>query len=156
MSTQRASLQAVVLLLLVGGSLSLGVQSFASVAATDPASSHATVPEASSIAWLLPIHSTRLSPGPVQRRELSLSGMQPFFLVGYDAQSLAWLERHAPALQKLGAVGLAVEVEDLDALQRIQQAGPGLTIWPVSGDDIATRLQLEHYPVLVTTTGLEQ
>lgn len=156
MSTQRASLRAVVLLCLVGGSLPLGAQHIASATATDPASSHATAPEASTIAWLLPVHSRRLSPGPVQRRELTLSGVQPFFLVGHDAQSLAWLERHAPAMQELGAVGLAVEVEDLDALQRIQQAGPGLTIWPVSGDDIATRLQLEHYPVLVTTTGLEQ
>ncbi|WNN42362.1 DUF2859 domain-containing protein [Pseudomonas inefficax] len=26
----------------------------------------------------------------------------------------------------------------------------------MSGDDIAERLELEHYPVLITPTGLEQ
>jgi integrating conjugative element protein (TIGR03765 family) len=56
----------------------------------------------------------------------------------------------------LGANGLAIEVADAAALQRIQAVAPGLTIWPVSGDDIAERLELEHYPVLITPTGLEQ
>jgi len=31
-----------------------------------------------------------------------------------------------------------------------------VNIWPVSGDDIAERLELQHYPVLITPTGLEQ
>jgi integrating conjugative element protein (TIGR03765 family) len=87
---------------------------------------------------------------------LSLPGMTPLFLVGQDTASLEWLSRHAQALQELGANGLAVEVDDVQALRRIQTAAPGLNIWPVSGDDIAERLELEHYPVLITPTGLEQ
>lgn len=106
--------------------------------------------------WVLPVHSARLSLGAVQRRTLSLPGMTPLFLVGQDTTSLAWLSRHAQALQELGANGLAVEVDDVQALRRIQTAAPGLNIWPVSGDDIAERLELEHYPVLITPTGLEQ
>jgi integrating conjugative element protein (TIGR03765 family) len=82
--------------------------------------------------------------------------MVPLFLVGTDAASLAWLTQHAPALKQLGANGLAVEVPDTAALQRIQAVAPGLTIWPVSGDDIAERLELEHYPVLITPTELKQ
>ena len=82
--------------------------------------------------------------------------MTPLFLVGQDAASLEWLSRHAHALLELSANGLAVEVDDAQALRSIQTAAPGLNIWPVSGDDIAERLELEHYPVLITPTGLEQ
>ena len=78
------------------------------------------------------------------------------FLVGHDAASLEWLAQHAQRLQDLGASGLAVEVADAQALRRIQAAAPGLDIWPVSGDDIAERLELQHYPVLITPTSLEQ
>lgn len=106
--------------------------------------------------WVLPVRSARLSPGAVPIRTLSLPGMTPLFLVGQDAASLQWLSRHAKVLQDLGANGLAVEVDDAQALRRIQTAAPGLNIWPVSGDDIAERLELEHYPVLITPTGLEQ
>ncbi|MNO91149.1 hypothetical protein D3C76_826890 [compost metagenome] len=106
--------------------------------------------------WVLPVHSAHLTPGVVPRRALSLPGITPLFLVGQDPSSLEWLSQHAQALQDLSASGLAVEVVDAEALHRIQAAAPGLNIWPVSGDDIAERLELEHYPVLITPTGLEQ
>ena len=113
-------------------------------------------PAPTTLNWVLPVHSARLSPGAVPPRALSLPGMTPLFLVGQDTASLEWLSRHAQALQELGANGLAVEVDDVQALRRIQTAAPGLNIWPVSGDDIAERLELEHYPVLITPTGLQQ
>lgn len=113
-------------------------------------------PDPRRLSWVLPIHSARLSPGPVAPRELNIPGMTPLFLVGQDLLSLQWLTEHAQALQALGASGLAVEVTDIDALQRIQATAPELPIWPVSGDDIAARLQLEHYPVLITPSTLEQ
>lgn len=113
-------------------------------------------PDPRTLDWMLPVRSARLTPGEVPRRVLDLPGMVPLFLVGADAASLAWLAQHAPALKHLGANGLAVEVADATSLQRIQAVAPGLTIWPVSGDDIAERLELEHYPVLITPTGLEQ
>lgn len=113
-------------------------------------------PDPRTLNWVLPVHSARLTPGDVPRRALDLPGMVPLFLVGADAASLAWLAQHAPALKRLGANGLAVEVADTVALQRIQAVAPGLVIWPVSGDDIAERLELEHYPVLITPTALEQ
>jgi len=113
-------------------------------------------PDPRTLNWVLPVRSARLTPGDVPRRVLNLPDMVPLFLVGGDAYSLAWLAQHAPALKRLGANGLAVEVADAAALQRIQAIAPGLAIWPVSGDDIAERLELEHYPVLITPTGLEQ
>lgn len=71
--------------------------------------------------WVLPVHSKRLTPGDVPRRKLDLPGMVPLFLVGGDNASLAWLAQHAPALKRLGANGLAVEVADAAALQRIRR-----------------------------------
>ena len=113
-------------------------------------------PDPTTLNWVLPVHSARLSLGAVPPRTLTLPGMTPLFLVGQDAASLEWLSRHAHALLELGANGLAVEVDGARALRRIQMTAPELNIWPVSGDDIAERLELEHYPVLITPTGLEQ
>lgn len=113
-------------------------------------------PDPATLNWVLPVRSARLSPGPVLPRTLRLPGMTPLFLVGQDSASVEWLSRHAQALQDLGANGLAVEVDNVQALRRIQTAAPGLNIWPVSGDDIAERLELDHYPVLITPTNLQQ
>ena len=105
---------------------------------------------------MLPVSSPSLSPGEVQPRALQLPALTRLFLVGDDPRSLAWLEQHAEQLRQLGAAGLAVQVADMMALQRIRDAGPGLTILPVSGEGLAQRLGLRHYPVLIRTDRLEQ
>lgn len=106
--------------------------------------------------WILPVRSSHLSPGQITSRALNMPGLRPFFLVGEDTQSLAWLNQRAVELLEMGAAGLAVEVTDIEALARIRAAAPGITILPVNGNDIATRLQIEHYPVLITAISLEQ
>jgi integrating conjugative element protein (TIGR03765 family) len=107
-------------------------------------------------AWILPVRSSHLSPGPITPRVLNMPGLQPFFLVGGDPQSLTWLRQRAAGLREMGAAGLAVEVADTQSLARIRAAAPDITILPVSGNEIAIRLQIEHYPVLITATALEQ
>ena len=117
---------------------------------------HADLSTFADEAWILPVRSSHLSPGPITSHALSMPSLRPFFLVGEDPQSLAWLRQRAAELQEMGATGLAVEVADIEALDRIRAAAPGITILPVNGNDIATRLQIEHYPVLITATSLEQ
>ncbi|WP_223569802.1 integrating conjugative element protein [Pseudomonas sp. BF-R-26] len=117
---------------------------------------HADLSTFTDEAWILPIRSSRLSPGQITSRALNMPGLRPFFLVGEDPQSLTWLRQRAAELQEMGAAGLAVEVADTEALARIRAAAPAITILPVNGNDIATRLQIEHYPVLITATSLEQ
>ena len=117
---------------------------------------HADLSTFADEAWILPIRSSHLSPGQIASRALNMPGLRPFFLVGEDPQSLAWLHQRAAELHEMGAAGLAVEVTNAEALARIQAAAPGITILPVNGNDIATRLQIEHYPVLITATSLEQ
>ncbi|HBX55760.1 integrating conjugative element protein [Pseudomonas sp. UBA2684] len=107
-------------------------------------------------ASMLPVRSTRLSPGVVARRVIEAPGLPPFFLVGDDQRSRAWLQQRAPRLRELGAVGLIVNVSSAESLARLRALVPELPLSPVAGDDLAERLGLRHYPVLITATGLEQ
>ncbi|ABM31133.1 integrating conjugative element protein [Xanthomonas euvesicatoria] len=104
----------------------------------------------------LPVRSTLLSPGVVEARPLQAPGLPPFFLVGDDARSRAWLQQRAGALRQLRAAGLVVNVESPQALQELRALAPGLVLSPASGDDLARRLGLRHYPALLTATGIEQ
>lgn len=124
---------------------------------TQPARTrHADLSAFADETWILPVRSSHLSPGQITTRTLDMPDLQPFFLVGEDPQSLAWLHQRATELQEIGAAGLAVEVTDTEALARIRAAAPGITILPVNGNVIASRLKIEHYPVLITATSLEQ
>ena len=105
-------------------------------------------------ALLLPIRSPSLRPGPVENRPVNLPGITALFLIGDDPRSHAWLQQRLPELQRLGAAGLVVNVESASALQTLRNRAPGLT--PVPGDDLAQRLGLNRYPVLITTTAIEQ
>ena len=107
-------------------------------------------------AAMLPVRSASLSPGDVARRVIQAPGLTPLFLVGDDDRSRTWLRQRAQALRDLGAVGLVVQVESPRALAALRTLAPGLTLAPVSGDELAQRLGLRHYPVLVTATGIEQ
>ncbi|MGP3790521.1 integrating conjugative element protein [Pseudomonas sp. B392_1p] len=105
---------------------------------------------------MLPVRSTRLSPGEVARRTIEAPGMPPFFLVGDDARSRDWLSQRAPRLRELNAVGLVVNVDSASALAALRALAPGLSLAPTPGDDLAGRLGLRHYPALITATGIEQ
>lgn len=105
---------------------------------------------------MLPMRSTRLSPGPVVSRAMQAPGLTPLFIVGDDALSSLWLVRRASTLEQMNAVGLVVNVQSLQRLNALRALVPGLILTPVSGDDMAQRLGLEHYPVLITATAIEQ
>ena len=118
------------------------------------------IPEAPSVAVdetaMLPVRSARLTPGTVAHRVIEAAGLQPLFLVGDDAVSRAWLRQHADALRERNAWGLVVNVETGQALAQLRALAPGLSLSPVSADELAERLGLRHYPVLITSTGIEQ
>ena len=132
----------------------------------DPQPEHATPPApkpapsmgnaADAEAAMLPVRSTQLSPGEVQHRVIRAPGLTPLFLIGDDARSRAWLQQWQAALRELGAVGLVVNVDSAAALAELRRLAAGLILSPASGDDLAHRLGLRHYPVLITPTGVEQ
>lgn len=117
------------------------------------------LPRATAIttADMLPVISPGLTPGLVKSRAIRLVGLiSPLFLVGDDPLSLEWLARHQPRLQRLGAIGWAVNIADREGLERLRQAAGGLAVLPIPGDDLASRLPLQHYPALITASRIEQ
>lgn len=107
-------------------------------------------------AAMLPVRSGWLTPGVVERRPLQASGLTPFFVIGDDARSREWLQQRLVRLRELHASGLVVNVASPQALDALRRLAPGMTLSPASGDNLAQRLGLRHYPVLVTATGIEQ
>lgn len=111
---------------------------------------------AADLANLLPIRSPGLSPGKVQARTHVRPQLRPFFMIGADARSRKWLVRHRAHLVSIGAVGLLVAVDSEQDLRQVARLAQGLAITPASGSDLARVLGLEHYPVLITASGISQ
>ena len=105
---------------------------------------------------LLPIRSPGLSPGKVRARAHARPLLRPFFMVGADARSRRWLAHRREHLVSIGAVGLLVAADSERELQQIARLAQGLPITPASGSDLARVLGLEHYPVLITASGISQ
>lgn len=103
----------------------------------------------------LPVRSRHLTPGTVLPRSIHAPGLMPIFLIGDDARSRTWLKTNTERLLALHATGLVVQVEAEDALLSLRRLAPGLTLEPTSGDDLAERLAIKHYPLLITATGIE-
>ncbi|HBM3184867.1 TPA: integrating conjugative element protein [Klebsiella oxytoca] len=116
-----------------------------------PASEPAPTPL---LATGFPVRTPELTPGEVPRRAFQAPGITPLFLVGDDERSREWLRRNAVGLSALRATGIVVNVESPQRLATLQALTPGTVLVPSSGSDIAGRLQLTHYPVLVTASGL--
>nr|AAT40801.1 hypothetical protein [Haemophilus influenzae] len=87
---------------------------------------------------------------------MNLPGMLPIFLIGTDNLSKNWLHSNYDYLKKIGAMGLVVSVKTTNELSELRQLAPDLTLMPTPGDDLASRLNLAHYPALLTSEGLSQ
>lgn len=104
-----------------------------------------------------PIKSNELTVGNIKPQKKTLAYLkQPVFLIGSDKRSEHWLISHKDQLLSLNAMGILVEVESMDELERIATIAEGLRLLPVSADSIAKQLGLKHYPVLISTKGWEQ
>ncbi|EBX8650945.1 integrating conjugative element protein [Salmonella enterica subsp. enterica serovar Westhampton] len=106
-------------------------------------------------ASVLPIRTPELSPGPLEARSLSMPGMRSIFLIGDDDLSRRWLSLRRDQLIQLNAVGYVVNASKA-AWDDLQHQANGLELLPVSGSDLAVRLGISHYPVLISEKGLEQ
>lgn len=107
-------------------------------------------------AKMLPVVSRSLSPGPVASRAIDIPGLRPVFLIGDDSLSKSWLKLWKDKLRRLKALGLVVNVATPEGLLELRHLAEGLRLIPVTGDDLAGLLEFSHYPVLVTSTFLEQ
>lgn len=105
---------------------------------------------------MLPVRSELLSPGKVESVEIQAFGITPFFLIGDDALSKQWLVKNKAKLIQLKARGMVVNVATANGLASLKALAPELYLAPIAGDDIAKRLSLKHYPVLITSGSIEQ
>lgn len=85
-----------------------------------------------------------------------MPGMRSIFLIGDDELSRRWLALRRDQLIQLNAVGYVVNVASKAAWDDLQHQANGLELLPVSGSDLAVRLRISHYPVLISEKGLEQ
>lgn len=102
------------------------------------------------IEHFLPVHTEKMRVGDFEARRRATGVVRPFFLVGADDYSLAWLIENHDRLVQLQAFGLVVEVSDAAAYRRVEAAASGLVVRPVSADLIAKHLGVERYPALIT------
>lgn len=107
-------------------------------------------------AAMLPVRSKRMNPGLVTHRTIHAPGLRAVFLMGDDDLSKRWLVERLSELKELDAVGLVVNVENIQALEELRRLAPGLMLSPVSGDDISIRLDLLYYPALITVDSISQ
>ncbi|EGT3611403.1 integrating conjugative element protein [Morganella morganii] len=121
-----------------------------------PQSEVLPLPPVVSQAMALPVRTPEMTPGKVDVRLLNLPGIGALYLVGDDALSREWLENHAEKLKAMNAVGMVVNVESESALQELRELAQGGILSPMPGSDLAARLQLSHYPVLITESELTQ
>ncbi|ELF4281907.1 integrating conjugative element protein [Salmonella enterica] len=113
-------------------------------------------PSVSAMAAMLPVRTPEMTPGEVEERPLQLPGIGALFLIGDDVLSRAWLAENAQVLTTRHAAGMIVNVDSVSAVESLRDLAPGIPMAPASGSELARRLELWHYPVLITDTGLSR
>jgi integrating conjugative element protein (TIGR03765 family) len=108
---------------------------------------------------LYPVISRNLSVGPVgadEARNISAHLLtQPMFIVGYDRVSANWLQSNVDVLEEKRAVGLVVNVDTPQQMERLLElTGRRLALTPMSGDQLAKAINLRHYPVFIDRSGV--
>lgn len=105
----------------------------------------------------LPVKTDNMTPGIVKPHKISMPYLPAkVFLVGSDQLSQRWLKLHKTQLVKMKAVGLLVQVKNETELQEMQTLAKPLPLIPVSGEQVGKRLNLKHYPVLISNDQVDQ
>jgi integrating conjugative element protein (TIGR03765 family) len=107
------------------------------------------VPKTRAAMLPLPVRSPLLQPGEPTRRTVKAPNMRPLFLIGTDPVSRAWLSASHGALRQMGAVGFVVHLDTEEEFRALKEMAPGVWLTPASGNDLAQRLSLKTYPVLL-------
>lgn len=96
-----------------------------------------------------PIETPLMSPGKFSSRKVHIPLPHPIFIIGSDSNTKDWLKQHIEQLKQLQAVGFLVQAQNQHDLEAMKLIVDGLTLVPLSGNAIAERFNLPHYPVLL-------
>lgn len=104
-----------------------------------------------------PVRTPELSMGRVNKKSVNLPYLSsPIFLVGADRVSQSWLVKNKPALIKMGATGMIVNVDTEAELTVMARLSDGLQVVPAPASSVAATYKIKHYPVLITKTQITQ
>ena len=116
-----------------------------------PDAAHAPLPVT------FPVRTARMSPGKLlpTTNAVKLQSWLPtaVFLIGTDDMSKAWIVHNRDLLAKQRAAGIVVHADNIEAFRTMQTLGHGLPMAPSSADELAKRLRLHVYPVLIRPDG---
>ncbi len=97
-----------------------------------------------------------LTPGAVSTHQLtSTSYQRAFFVIGNDAMSIDWFNKHKAQLQSLHAVGLVTNVQNVDEFDQLEKQ-TGMTLLAVSLDGAGKAFDVSHYPFVVAKGWVQQ
>ncbi|WP_210147613.1 PFL_4695 family integrating conjugative element protein [Aromatoleum bremense] len=121
-----------------------------------PPSQQPAAPPQTPAVRAFPVASTRAGPGrllhnPMPARLPGGPGT-PFFVVGDDALSHAWLQHNAGRLQALGARGIVAAVASEADFARLR-ALAGVHLVPMSADALLEAAGIRVWPVLIGADG---
>ena len=85
-----------------------------------------------------------------------VKGGKPFFVVGNDEMSTAWIEKNKSYLLKIGAQGFATNLANKDIFLRLSALASPLPLTAMPLDEFEKVLHFSVYPVLVTSEEIAQ
>ena len=105
----------------------------------------------------LPIKPKIMTIGKVTLINKKTPGLiRPIFVVGSDEKSIMWINKHKEQLIKINAVGLIIEVKDIESLRNLSTIASPLPISIGKEELILNAVNVKHYPFLLHTHGIEQ
>ncbi|MDP8189078.1 integrating conjugative element protein [Pasteurella skyensis] len=105
---------------------------------------------------MLPVISHKWTLGKVSPKSVNLPGATPLFLIGADDTSINWLQAKKQYLISINATGLVINVKNMEQLRQLRQVEPSLKLIPAPADSLGDRLNIYHYPLLITSKGISQ
>jgi integrating conjugative element protein (TIGR03765 family) len=104
-----------------------------------------TVKEKTQLDWRFPVKS-QLTPGNITETTVNFPArVPPFFIIGDDDFSLAWLKNHIDYFSQHHIVGFITNIETADKLKVLEKQFE-LSLHPVSLDGLREPLPVSHYP----------
>ena len=105
----------------------------------------------------LPIRTPNMRPEKIDSRDAYFPNLiHPIFVIGADENSVRWLRTWRETLLKVGAIGWVVQAENDTELRALGEAGKGLRMLTMSGEQIPNVFGISTYPVLISSRSIEQ
>lgn len=109
--------------------------------------------------YAFPIESEKMRLGNLEQGSIEhgKSGVQPFFIIGADSDSQAWLKRNKQYLidEQINR-GLLTNVESAHAFKRMTDLAYPLELHPLNTDEIAAVFGVYVYPIVISETEIAQ